>query len=89
MRPMKLRLPLLRIHLGSCKPRIPLDYETKTSYIVTVTVTDGKDAVGTVDDVDDDTITVTIRVGNEVEDSDLLNRPPRFLHAPASTLEVA
>ena len=27
----------------------------------------------------DDTITVTIRVANVVEDSDLLNRPPRFL----------
>ena len=42
----------------------PLDYETKDTYMVTVTVSDGKDAVGTVDTnpVADDTITVTITV---------------------------
>ena len=42
--------------IGSMKPM--------TSYMVTVTVTDGKDAVGTVDTnaVADDTITVTITV---------------------------
>ena len=72
---------------GQLQTKNPLDYETQTSYMVTVTVTDGKDAAGTVDDVDDDTITVTIRVGNEVEDSDLLNRPPRFL-MESITLEV-
>ena len=33
------RLPLCQ-PLGSCKPMMPLDYETKTDYEVTVTATD-------------------------------------------------
>ena len=67
---------------GQLKTKAELDYETKTSYMVMVTVTDGRDPQNAVDAVNaavDDTITVTIRVANVVEDSDLLNRPPRFL----------
>ena len=67
---------------GQLKTMAELDYETKTSYMVMVTVTDGRDAdnaVSAVNAVVDDTITVTIRVANVKEDSDLLNRPPRFL----------
>ena len=65
---------------GQLKTKAPLDYETKTSYMVTVSVKDGKDVFSAAAPVEvDDTITVTIRVGNEVEDSDLVNRPPRFL----------
>ena len=42
-----------------------LDYETKSSYSVTVNVSDKKDADGTADTVIDDTIAVTINVTNE------------------------
>ena len=41
-----------------------LDYETKASYSVTVSVHDGKDADGNADTTVDDTITVTIGVTN-------------------------
>ena len=47
--------------------------------MVIVTVSDGKDETGAADPTVDDEITVTIRVTNEVEDSDLVNRPPRFV----------
>ena len=56
---------------------VPLfDFEVepaKTSYMVTVTVTDGKDAAGTVDEtvVVDDEITVTIMVTD-------VNEAPEF-----------
>ena len=48
-----------------------LDYETKTSYMVMVTVTDGKDADGNVDATVDDTIRVTIMVTDENEAPDV------------------
>ena len=64
---------------GQLKTMAELDYETKTSYMVMVTVTDGRNPQNVVNAAVDDTITVTIRVANVVEDSDLLNRPPRFL----------
>ena len=44
-----------------------LDFETKTDYEVTVTVTDGKDADDNVDATVDDTIRVTIMVTDENE----------------------
>ncbi len=43
------------------------DYEAKTSYSVTVNVTDKKDSSGTADTVIDDTISVTINVTDESE----------------------
>ena len=56
---------------GQISTRDALDYETRSSYTVTVLVRDGKDADGiddtSIDDTSsiDDTITVTIRVNNE------------------------
>ena len=47
---------------GQLKAKAPLDYETKTSYMVIVTVTDGKNAEDNVDPAVDDTIRVTIMV---------------------------
>ena len=41
-----------------------LNYETKSSYALTVTVSDGKNAAGEADASADDTITVTVNVGN-------------------------
>ena len=67
-----------------------LDYETKDSYTVTVSVHDGKDAEGTAETTVDDTITVTINV----TDVDLPLTPGAPTVAPAAinghtTLEVA
>ena len=44
------------------KTKAALDHETKDTYMVTVTVTDGRDAEKNVDATVDDTITVTIMV---------------------------
>ena len=49
---------------GRIRTRAALDYEQRTSYVVTVGVTDGKDADGNPDDSVDDTIEVTITVTN-------------------------
>ena len=47
---------------GQLKTKFTLDYETKSSYSVTVSVRDSKDADGNADTVTDATITVTITV---------------------------
>ena len=47
---------------GQLKTKAALDYETKASYMVTVTVHDGKDAKDNFDPAVDDTIMVTITV---------------------------
>ena len=52
---------------GQLQTKATLDYETKSSYTVVVSVHDGKDADGNADSSIDDTITVTIRVTNEDE----------------------
>ena len=49
---------------GQLQTREPLDYESRQSYSVTVQVRDGKNAAGTSDSADDDSIRVTIMVGN-------------------------
>ena len=54
------------------------DYEAKTSYSVTVNVTDGKNASGTADTTADDTIAVTINVTD-------VNEPPA---APTITVST-
>ena len=41
-----------------------LDFETRSSYLITVSINDGKDAVGNADTTVDDTIAVTISVTN-------------------------
>ena len=51
------------------------DYEAKTSYSVTVQVSDGKNATGTADTTVDDTIAVTINVTD-------VNEPPPKMAAP-------
>ena len=52
---------------GQLKTRDPLDYETKASYSVTVSVSDGKDIDGNADTSADNTIDVTITVTNLAE----------------------
>ena len=52
---------------GQLKTRDPLDYETKASYSVTVSVSDGKDIDGNADPSADNTIDVTITVTNLAE----------------------
>ena len=56
---------------GQLKTKAALDYETKSNYSVTVSVSDGKDANGGVDTTADATIPVTIVV-------DDVNEPPKF-----------
>ena len=63
---------------GQIMTKDALDREVKDSYTVTVSVTDGNDAQGNVDTTADDTRTVTITVGNEVE-------PPTFNDGDAGT----
>ena len=65
---------------GQLKTKEELNYEVvpaKTSYMVTVTVTDGKDAEGNVDTAADDTITVTITVTD-------VNETPEFADETAT-----
>ena len=66
---------------GQLKAKAPLDYETKTSYIVIVTVTDGKNAADSVNPAVDDTIRVTITVMD-------VNEAPEFA-AETATRSVA
>ena len=56
-----------------------LDYETQSSYALTVSVSDGKDASGRVDTSVDDTIAITVSVGN-VDEAGIVSfntDPPR------------
>ena len=55
------------------KTKAPLDHETKETYMVTVTVTDGKDAEDNFAPAVDDTIRVTIMVTD-------VNEAPRVRH---------
>ena len=52
---------------GQLRVKEPLDFETKSSYEVTVDVHDGKDGLGNPSAAIDDSIDVTITVGNEDE----------------------
>ncbi len=60
---------------GRLQVKAALDYESKRSYSVTVSVSDGKAADGTADPAIDDTIAVTIRVTD-------VNEPPAAPAAP-------
>ena len=62
---------------GQLRTKAALDHETRSSYTVTVSVSDSKDANGDVDEVTDDMITVTILVAD-------LNEDPEF---PSNTAE--
>ena len=52
---------------GQLRVKAPLDFETKSSYRVTVNVHDGKDGLGNSSTAIDDSVDVTITVGNEDE----------------------
>ena len=52
---------------GQLQTKAALDYETKDTYTVTVSVHDGKDTDGNADTTVDDTIAVTVTVTNEDE----------------------
>ncbi len=52
---------------GQLRVKDPLDFETKSTYRVTVDVHDGKDGLGNASATIDDSIDVTITVGNEEE----------------------
>ena len=54
-----------------------LDYETKSSYSVTMSVRDSKDDDGNPDTATDDTVDVTITVTNEDEDGTVTLAPPQ------------
>ena len=56
---------------GQLQTKADLDFEDKSSYTVTVSVSDGKDANGAADEMTDNTITVTILVTN-------VNEAPEF-----------
>ena len=62
---------------GQVQTLAPLDYETRNSYSITVSVSDGKDADGNADDAVDVTINVTINVTDA-------NDPPAFAAATAT-----
>ena len=66
---------------GQLQTKAALDHETKDTYMVTVTVSDGKDAEDNVDLTFDDEITVTIMVTD-------VNEAPAFADETA-TLSVA
>ncbi len=60
---------------GQLRTSAPLDYETKSSYTVEITATDGTDST---------TITVTINVANKTE-----NRAPVFTAGSSTTRSIA
>ena len=62
---------------GQIMTKDALDREIKSSYTVTVSVTDGNDATGATDPAIDDTHTLTITVGNEVEPPTFDEEPPQ------------
>ena len=66
---------------GQLQTNAALDYETKSNYSVTVSVSDGKDAEGIIDTTADATIPVTIVV-------DDVNEPPEF-DAETAILTIA
>ena len=61
---------------GQLKTKAALDYETKNSYSVTVSVRDSKDADGAADTATDDTIELTVTV------TDVVKEPPGRPAAP-------
>ena len=67
---------------GQLQAKDALDHETKPSYTVTVSVSDGKDLENSADDKIDDTITVTIDVTD-------VNEQPQFAAEAPVELTVA
>ena len=75
---------------GQLKTKAPLDYETKSTYTVTVSVRDSKAAAGTADTTEDASITVTVNVSNmgEVGTVTLFPRQPQVATKFTATLDV-
>ena len=73
---------------GQLKTKGPLNYETKSSYEVTVSVRDSRDVTGTADTAEDARITVTVNVTDLVEDGTitLSSRQPQVATAFTATL---
>ena len=73
---------------GQLKTKGPLDHERKTSYTVTVSVSDGKAADGTADTAADNSISVTVNVTDLTEDGTitLSSRQPQVATAFTATL---
>ena len=74
---------------GQLQTKAALDYETKSSYSVEVSVRDSKAADGTGDSAADDTITVTVTITNadEAETVTLSSVQPQVGTALTATLE--
>ena len=66
---------------GQLQTKAALDHETRSSYTVTVSVRDSKDANGDADEVTDDTISVTILVAD-------MNEAPEFPIGETDTRSV-
>ena len=73
---------------GQLYTKAALDYETKPSYTVTITVSDGKNVDNGVDTSTDDTITVTINV-TDVNEPPTLTGPSTAIYAESATGPVA
>ena len=73
---------------GQLKTKVALDYDTKVSYTVTVSVRDGKDDSGSADTATDATISVTITVTNENEPP-VITGPSRKNYQENGTDKVA
>ena len=73
---------------GQLKTKAPLDYESKSSYTLTVSVRDSKDTEGTADTATDNSITVTVNVRDLAEDGTitLSSRQPQVGTAFTATL---
>ena len=72
---------------GQLKTDASLDFETTSSYTVTVTVRDSKDDAGVADTVVDDTIAVTINLTN-VDEAGTVTLPSSFSGGTAATASV-
>ena len=68
----------------SVKATAMIDYETRTSYVVTYEVTDNKNAAGAADTAIDDTLTLTVNVNDVTETPPTTNTAPSFASGSAS-----
>ena len=73
---------------GQLKTSASLDFESKSSYSVDVTVHDGKNAVGVADTTVDATIAVTISVNNE-DEAGTVTLPATFTGGTEATASVS
>ncbi len=68
---------------------LTLDYESRNSYDVTVSVTDSKDSAGNPSNTVDDSIDVTIEVGNVEEAGSVTLSPPPYMVGSPVTATLA